>query len=130
MSNDMVHVERLIALAQGAYDETFDWEKSNNRLRVLNWGLIGFNTFLLVWNVVILVRGFSFASALFAVIAVGLVAYAIWLLNSNKEHHDWIMDCRANWEADLRHWQAVKLEWEATGVMPHWFFQLPSRTKD
>lgn len=60
------------------------------------------------------------------VTAVALVVFVVWLLQKHAAHVQWIVDTRADWEVDLRHWQAVRMELEETGSVPEWASPPPS----
>lgn len=121
-------LDRLIKINQEAYEETFEWEKSQRKHQIFNRALLVFNVVLFAYNLVYLIFNFSGYSIFLAFVAMGLLVLTVHLDQKGKEHMEWILEARRLWEADLRHWQAVKMEIEETDEVPDWAYQIPSRS--
>ncbi len=127
---DIRALDRLIRINQEAYDETFKWEKSHRRTRSFNKALLIFNIALFIYNLAYLIFNFSAWSIFLAFVALGLLVFTVRLIERGKEHQEWILMAREAWEADLRHWQAVKIEIEETDEVPEWAYQIPSKERN
>lgn len=124
---DTTALDRLIDINQEAYDETFKWEKSHRRSQHWNRGLLVFNIALFINNLIYMALNLSGWSIFLAFVALGLLAFTVWLIQKSKDHQEWILEARRLWEADLRHWQAVKMEIEESDQIPDWAYDIPSK---
>lgn len=121
----MSTLDNLIELSQGAYEDTFKWERSTRRMGVVNRVMLVAMVALFFWDLFLLFAELSWVRVALTVVALLLVAVYVWLIEHNKNHLAWILHARARWEADLRHWQAVKMEVEETGSYPSWAYKTP-----
>lgn len=112
-------IDRLIASAQSAIEDTYKWERKGKITQRINYGILAFD---IIW-LGILLTVWPHTTWFSIVVMVGVIALITFLIHKQKQHLEWIQEVREEWQSKALHWQAAKIEYTEQGYIGDWAFK-------